>query len=84
MILGKSTAQSIIPNINNIKIRESPSVVLLCLTIDNRLTYKDHINILCRRASFKLHELRRVRKYLTTDKAKLLYNTFLNSQFNYA
>ena len=84
MILGKSTAQSIIPNINNIKIRESPRVVLLCLTIDNRLTYKDHINILCRRASFKLHELRRMRKYLTTDKAKLLYNTFLNSQFNYA
>ena len=51
MILGNSTAQSIIPNINNIKIRESPRVVLLCLTIDNRLTYKDHINILCRRAS---------------------------------
>ena len=71
-------------NINNIKIRESSSVVLLSLTIDIRLTFKDHINILRRRASFKLHALRRKRKYLTTDKAKLLFNAFLNSQFNYA
>ena len=84
MVLGKSTRQSIILNINNIKIRESSSVVLLGLTIDNRLTFKDHINILCSRASFKLHALRKIRKYLTADKAKLLYNAFINSQFNYA
>ena len=35
MILGKSTRQSIILNINNVKVRESSSVVLLGLTIDN-------------------------------------------------
>ena len=84
MILGKSTRQSIILNINNVKIRESSSVVLLGLTIDNRLTFKDHINILLHRASFKLYALRRIRKYLTAVKAKLLYNAFINSQFNYA
>ena len=83
MILGKSTRQSIILNINNVKIRQSSSVVLLGLTIDNRLTFKDHINILLRRASFKRHALRRTRKYLTAVKAKLLYNAFINSQFNY-
>ena len=74
MILGKSTKQSIMRNVNDIKIRESSSVVLLALTINNQLTFKDHINILCCRASLKLHALRRIRKYLTTDKAKLLYN----------
>ena len=84
IILGKSTRQSNILIINNIKITESSSVVLLDLTIDNRLPFKDHVNILCPRASFKLHTLRKIRKYLTTDKAKLLYNTFINSQFNYA
>ena len=81
MILGKSTRQSIILNINN---RDSSSVVLLGLTIENRLIFKDHINILCCRASFKLHALRRIRKYLTTGKAKLFYNAIINSQFNYA
>ena len=50
--------QTIILNINNIKIRESQNVELLCLTIDNRLTFKDHINMLCRRANYKLHALR--------------------------
>ena len=85
MILGKSTRQSVILNVNNMKIRESSSVVLLGLTIDNRLTFKDHFNILCCRASFKFHALRRIRKYLTTDKAKLLLcNAFINNQINYA
>ena len=37
MILGKSTRQSIVLNIKNIKIRETSSVVLLGFTIENRL-----------------------------------------------
>ena len=84
MILGKSTRQTIILNINNIKIRESQNVELLGLTIDNRLTIKDHINMLCRRTSYKIHALRRIRKYLTLEKSKLLCNAFINNQFNYA
>ena len=84
MILGKSTRQIVILNINNIKITESQNVELLGLTIDNRLTFKDHINMLYRRVSYKLHALRRIRKYLTLEKSKLLYNAFINNQFNYA
>ena len=57
---------------------------LLGITIDNMLTFNDHINNLCRNASYKLYALRRKRKYLTLDLAKLLYNAFINSQFNYA
>ena len=40
--------------------------------------------MLCRRASYKLHALIRIRKYLTLEKSKLLYNAFINNQFNYA
>ena len=40
--------------------------------------------MLCRRASYKLHALRRIRKYLTLEKSKLLYNAFINNQFKYA
>ena len=84
MILGKGTRQAVILNINNIKIRESQNVELLVLTIDNQLTFKDHINMLCRRANYKLHAIRRIRKYLTLEKSKQLYNAFINNQFNYA
>ena len=84
MILGKDSRLPFILNINNIKIRESQKAILLGLTIDNCLTFKDDINKLCRNANYKLHTLRRIRKYLTSDKAKLLYNGFINSQFSYA
>ena len=58
--------------------------MVLGLRIDNCLTFKDHIDILCRNVSYKLHALRKIRKYLTPDKAKVLYNAFINSQFSYA
>ena len=70
MILGKGTRQTIILNINNIKKRESQNVELLGLTTDTRLNFKDHINTLCRRANYKLHALRRIRKYLALEKSK--------------
>ena len=56
-------------------------MISLGLTIDNCLTFKGHIDTLCRNASYK--HLRRIRKYLTPNKAKHLYNAFINSQFSY-
>ena len=41
MILDKSARGSTILNTNNIKVRESSSVVLLGLIIDNRLSFKN-------------------------------------------
>ena len=84
MILGKTPRQPIMLNINQIKVEESQKLVLLGLTIDDRLTFKDHIDMLCSTANYKLHSLRRIWKYLTLEKAKLLYNAFISSQFNYA
>ena len=69
-------------NINQTKVKESEKVVLLGLTIDNQLTFKDHVDTLHSTANYKLHALRRIRKYLTLEKAKLLYNAFMNNQFN--
>ena len=66
------------------KIEESQKVVLLGLTIDNRLTFKDHVDMLCSTANYKLHALRRIKKYLALENAKLLYTAFINSQFNLA
>ena len=74
MILGKTPRQPIMLNINQITVKESQKVVLLRLTIDNRLTFKDHVDMPCSTAYYKLHALRRIRKYLTLEKAKLLCN----------
>ena len=83
VILGKASRLPFILKINNIKVKESQKAILLGLAIDNCLIFKDQINILCRNASFKLYALRRIRKYLTADKAKRLYNAFINSQFSF-
>ena len=70
--------------INSIEINETGTVELIGFTIDNTLTLNGNINNLCRKVSYKLYPLRRIRTYLSQDQVKLLYNAFFNSQFNYA
>ena len=80
MVLGYKDERSFNIHINNVQIKNSNEVTLLGIKIDKNLTFKKHISELCRRASYKLHTLRRIRKYLTVEKAKLLVNAFINSQ----
>ena len=61
----------------------SNEVKLLGTTIDNELKFKKHIEDLCKKASYKLHALRRIRGYLTVEKARMLVNAFIDSKFNY-
>ena len=58
--------------INSITVKESNEVILLGITIDNKLVFKKHMENLCRTAQYKLHALTRIRKYLTLDKAFLV------------
>ena len=58
--------------------------LLLRIAIYKKLTLKEHIENLCRKRQYKLHALRRIRKFLTIEKAKILGNAFIDSQFNYA
>ena len=69
MILGKTPRQPIMLNINKIKVEKSQKV-LVGLTIDNRLSFNDHIDMLYSTANYKLHALRSVRKYPTLEKNK--------------
>ena len=84
MVLGSKDERSFNTHINNAQIKNSNEVTLLGIKIDKNLTFKKHFSELCRRASYKLHTLRRIRKYLTVEKAKLLANAFINNQFIYA
>ena len=63
-------------------IDESDEVKLLGLTNDKELSFSKHI--MTNYAQYKLHALRRIRKYLSLEKAKMLGNAFIDSQLNYA
>ena len=43
--------------INSINVKESNEVILLGITVDNKLVFKKHIENLCRTVQYKLHPL---------------------------
>ena len=72
----------------SIKINEniiecSKSVKLLGVTIDNMLSFREHILKLCKKVSAKLHALARVSNFISQDKLRLLMKSFIESQFSY-
>ena len=83
IILGDKNNNTFVLNILEKEIKTSSEAELLDITIDSQLKFKKHVDNLCRNASYKLDALRRIRKFLTVEKAKMLANAFVNSQFNY-
>ena len=84
MVLGIKQGDSFVLNIGKNKIESSTEVVLLGVKIDKKVEFKSHIEEMCRKQGYKLNASRRIRKYPTVEKAKLLANAFINSQFTYA
>ena len=77
------TSNEISLNIDQQLITGSNSVKLLGITIDNKLSFDEHISKLCKKASLKLPALSRVSSYLITDKLKVILKAFIESQFGY-
>ena len=70
---GKSHHKDML-KINSVKVQASVDVLLLGTTIDKNSSFKQHIENLCRKVQYKLHALRHIRKFLTTEKAKIVGN----------
>ena len=68
-------------NESAIKIERTSEAVLLGITIDDQLIFKTHIEYICRMAKYKLCPFQRIRNYLSTEKARLLATSLINSQF---
>ena len=77
MILGNKTCFKHILKINSACGQSSDDVTLLGVTIENNLTFKKHIDNLGPQAQYKLHALRRIRKFLTVGKTRILGNELL-------
>ena len=84
MILSKKSYQPQKLTVNTFTVDESDEMELLGLTIDKKLNFSKHIDKLYCNAQYKLDALRRIRTYLSLEKAKMLGNAFIDSQFNHA
>ena len=83
MVLGRKKRFQYKSKIEDTYIFSKDKVVLLGITIDNKLTFEAHIENLCKKAFHKLWALQRIRKFLTVMQAKALASSFVNNQFNY-
>ena len=63
IILGKTGSYTL--KIGDITIKSASSVTLLGITIDSKLNFTEHINIIVKKTYYKLYALRRLRKFLT-------------------
>ena len=61
MILGTNTGIKVNLFLDGTKIKKSLEVVLLGITIDDKLSFKMHFQNICRKAKYKLHALQRIR-----------------------
>ena len=58
-------------------------MVLLGVTIDNNLSFSEHVTYLCATANRKLHALSRASKDISLKKHRTLMKSFIISQFSY-
>ena len=85
MLLQQSVQQviqEILQNDSN-EIEPENSVTLLGITIDNRLSFDDHILKLCDKASIQLNAIFTLRKYMGQKELKVALNSFIYSNFHY-
>ena len=82
MFLG-TTDGNIKISINNFTLENKSSVKLLGVTLDKSLSFKEHIQNICSKASKGIRCLHRIRGYLDQKQALVLYNSYIQSNFNY-
>ena len=80
--LGK-TKENDTCNFGNISLKNSDKEVILGLTIDNKLSFDNHVKKICRKASQKTCALSRILNYLESNQKKILFKGMIRSQFSY-
>ena len=61
----------------------SDTVKLLGVIIDSKLRFNEHVKIICQKTNNKVKAFSRVVRYWEPQKAGLLYNSFILTNFNY-
>ena len=76
--------ESMICKVEDALVIETHLVKLLGIKIESQLTFNNHLEIVCRKASQKLNALSRLCAIIPFGKRKMLMQAFFNSQFSYS
>ena len=80
MYLGKNKENDTF-NFGNISLKNSKEEVIL--GIDNKLSFDNHVQKICRNASQKTCALSRISNYLDSKQKEILFKGMIRSQFSY-
>ena len=70
-------------DICNEKLSSKCSEKLLGIKIDNKLTFEEHVEGLCEKASQKISALARISSLIRFEQRKRIVNSFITSHFSY-
>ena len=82
-LLAGCKREQFFANVGDAQIWESNEEHLLGITIDRNLKFNTHLTKLCAKVSQKVSALNRVSRYMTTEKRRILFKSFIESQFAY-
>ena len=83
MLLKSSSSDKLNIFIENHQIEQVKSIRYLGVEVDENLSWKQHIDKLCKSLSFKIHFLGLLRKYLDARLLNILYKTIIQSCTDY-
>ena len=69
--------------IGELDVKNSKEERLLGVKIDSKLSFENHVSSLCKKASQKLHALRRVVNFMDLAKRKSLMKAFITTHLHY-
>ena len=84
MVLSPGQTKEVTINLgNNICLNSVPNVKVLGVLIDDRLQFNEQIRSSCNKAARQLNALARISKHLDFKSRKLIYHSFIESNFTY-
>ena len=83
LIIFGTREEKVSMHVGEVQMEESDDEKLLGITLDKKLTFKKHVQAICKKASQKLHALTRISIYMEPKKLKVLMKAFVMSQFSY-
>ncbi len=83
MFINNDSINTIIVNIDNTVLSPSSNIKILGVTIDECLTFNEHINIICSNAARQLNAIKRLQCNLDKESGLAIYRSYILSNFNY-
>ncbi len=84
MFISNGSNNTINVNIENTVLSHSSNIKILGVTIDERLTFNEHINIICLNAARQLNAIKCLQCNLDKESRFAIYRSYILSNFNYS